>query len=344
MDFVDDQRPDDRAGICGAKRARGLRGKAFVADAVHMAAEAHVVIRRLKLKPVGITGEISPRIAGVQIHLLAGGTQREARSSAGRGIELRLIERDMAARRDRGRGKAILFRNRSVVRQPPIGDDDRAGSRVVHLDHVGERQHGIGQHFVDHDSRDGARGIVRAGRAADRGARAPFRSVARIGMRRGIFGDERKALAIRRDGPRRSVLVIEIADLTARAREQREPLAAVIEPTGESAIHRDAGITHRKLGRITREDEERIWSERGADREDERDSVGEIQSAEIEHRPADVFEFDELILVAARRAVRQRVVVDFGDDEVVEVLVGVKGRLVHRAPGATVEHACADRP
>ena len=100
--------------------------------------ETDTVLCRSERKPVAVAGQISVRVAGVEINLLAMRIETKAVRRGGIRVPVDLREHNIAARRDTGAGvsreDAKLLRHGALVGQIPIADVHVGRVRIVKLD------------------------------------------------------------------------------------------------------------------------------------------------------------------------------------------------------------------
>ena len=174
--------------------------------------------------------------------------------------------------------------------------------------------------FVHEDRQDGSLRIVRARRTAGIRARAPLSAVVGIRIRAGDARHRREAITIRRERPRRAVVVGDGKNGVPESGREAERFTGVVELAGEDAVRRDARILRRKRRRVPHEHEELTGQQPRAVGEGEVEAGGEGQRAEIERSRAGVLELDELKIVPGERTERRRVIHDLRDHELREIL------------------------
>lgn len=256
-------------------------------------------------------------------------------------VEVGLIEDQITQRREhRAVRDAELFVVTIRVAQVPAAEIDRLTGRIEEFDRVDLRQVGVSQHFIDDDTADRA-DSRRAGRAVNFGARSPMFRVIVVTAGRHCF--ERTAESIRSTGPRTAVVVRHVEQLRAVVFEQLDRLAAVAERASELTGDRLAESVSR-LKRVAVLHDENPFARRErlirAVREVELNPFAEPQPREVDDVRSDVLQFDEF-----GRLVASRVVVDFGDRQVVfaRSLVDEEPRLVDRRPSGPVFRSHADQ-
>ena len=342
MNLGDDHRPDARSGVGRAGGRCELRRELRLTRADEIAAKGFPIRRRVEAEPVVVAGQVRVHVPGEEIHVVAVGIEREAAVRAGRGVKIRLVEHQVTERCEhRAVGDAEFFRHRRVVGEEPAAEVHHVGGGIKQLDEV-HAGFAVGQNFIDEHGRHGERRIVRAGRAAQRAARAPVFWIAeiRIGVR--VDRHEREIKPVRRHRPGREIAVSEGQHLRAERMRKRDRLAAVGEASGVEAIHCHAGVPAREGGRIAGEDEELAGGQLRAHGKGEGEA-GEIQPAQAERALSRVLQFQEFKLVTVGQPHVGRVIHDFGDEQFAQILRRIKRHLVDRAPHPGGENAGADR-
>ena len=190
-DLADDNRADSRTGIGGPESGARLGHEALLAGGENVSSEGYAIEGRTEVEAMNVTSQVSSAVAGEQVDLIAGGTERKARRGVGRRVELALVEREVAVGRN---GGAIwnpeLLRIAEVVRQIPVADVRRGIGEIAQFNGVTRRLRiAVGESFIDDHLRDTRRAVTRTRRAIQRTARPPAGGKAPSANGSGVIND-----------------------------------------------------------------------------------------------------------------------------------------------------------
>ncbi len=226
VQFIDDHIAEQRAGVGIAEG--GLAQPAKRGRSIGVAAKRHAVLLRLEAQRV----HHAAAVGRDQIDRLAGGIQGEAKLGLGKG--------QPAQRRDAGPGRNNEPVRCWIVREDAVAQVHRTGAVIKQLDVVLQRRVRMREDFVDQDraARIGSGRVRRSGRTAHPIAGGPGpRFALAVGRPR---QHQRVAGAVRRNRPRRLIIVSHLQQHGIQLVAETDCAAAVVEDVG--------GVARRGIG------------------------------------------------------------------------------------------------
>src|SRR6266436_1213070 len=113
---------------------------------------------------------------------------------------------------------------------------------------------------------------------------------------------------------------------------QRNRVTAIGEAATIDAVDMNRGIPIRESSWIGHQNNKVAWRDKAADGEGVVDAIGETQATQLEISACDVFQFDELKFIPVNIGGTRRMIHDFGNQQIREVLDYIKSGFGQWAP------------